>query len=197
MEDPILMERLDFQSRPTDAEKSTPNPRAFAIGTGAVFQTVGVLQMLAGCFVWALSAYFHQPSPDPAAQWYDFLDTRFGAAMVTLGLLAGTLHGLILAAVGSGLQGERPGSGRLSVAANVVALALYLIIAGALAMRASWWSVLVPGAMCLWTAVLLILALTSADVLRRSPPPPDVNRATPEIMEEHRRRREERLRNFD
>lgn len=191
------MERTDLQSWPTDALKSTPNPRAFAIGTGAVFQTFGVLQMLTGCLIWGLSAYFHQPSPDPAAQWYDFFDTRFAAAMGTLGLLAGTLHGLILAAVGTGLQGERAGSGRLAVAANVVALALYLVIAGALVMRASWWSVLVPGAMCLWTAVLLLLALKSADVLRRSPPPPDVNRATPEIMEEHRRRREERLRSFD
>lgn len=191
------MDPMNAQAPADDAPVSARNPRAFAVGCGAVFQTVGVLQMLAGCCVWGLSAYVQQPSAEPAAQWYDFLDSRFTAAVWTLGLLAGVLHGLLLAAIGTGLQGERPGSGRLAVAANIVALLLYLGLAVSLAIRAAWWSVIPPGAMGLWTLLLLILSLRSNALLRQFPPPPDLNRATPDIMEEHRRRREERLRTLD
>ncbi len=179
-------------------EAAEPNPRAFAIGTGVVFQTVGVCLALAACILWALSQKWIAPTDAPAANWWEFFSTRFVPAVWTIGILTSFVYGLALAATGIGLQGERPGSARLAVGVNAAAAAAFAAMAILLVVREGRFTLLVlPVFMALIGVGLLVLSTGCVSTFRQFPPPPDLNRATPEMLEEHRRKREERYRSLD
>jgi len=191
-------QRADNQGDESILSGAEPNPRAFAIGTGVVFQTVGVILALTGCSIWGLRGYVTAPVDQPAPNWLDFFSIRFGEALWTLGLATTFLHGLALAAVGVGLQGERPSAGKLAVATNCAAGLIYAGMAAALILRESRFAMsLIPLMMFAFAGVMLALAIKSASALRAFPPPPDLSRATPEILAEYRRQREQRLRELD
>jgi hypothetical protein len=170
------------------------NPRAFAIGTGAVLQTVGTLLALGGCCLWSTSNYFLRPADVPAARWSDFLFANPIAAAWTIGMLTSFVGGIGLIAAGVGLQGERASSGRIALFVSgtmtliFVGVALWLVIA-----HAAYLTAITPLALAVICGFLFALSGHSAAILKRFPPPEDLSRATPEILEEHRRRREERI----
>ena len=177
----------------------SPSPRAFAIGTGVAFQTMGSIHAFIAILVWAISAWILPRASRPAAQWTDFLEREnLPAALITILVLVSLVGGLALIAAGVGLQGERRRSGTvamivcgLMVPCYVVVAIIYLLALGRLLTAIGVFALAIPG------GFLFMLAGYSASILRRFPPPPDLNAATPELLEEFRRKRLERLKHYE
>lgn len=187
--------RQNQESSPTPE----PSPRAFAIGTGAVFQTIGLLMVLAACIAWAISAFAIKSNTQPASKWSDFLrEPYLASALLTLALAATLIGGLALLAVGVGLQGERRNSGRAAMIATGFVTTAYLLVSVLyvvglqLYVRAIFFLLL-----GLASVVLFMLAGHSASILKKFPPPPGLNDATAELLEEFRQKRLERLKHYD
>lgn len=164
----------------------TPSlPRAFTRGSGAVFQVVGAILAFGSCCWWSFGGpaggrLVTDGDPRSFAQVVRAADAPQIWAMA--GVCAAFTGGMALAALGLGLQAERRGA---AVAASWVAgLSAVFWIAHFLAALFSdqtigrlLWTIIMA---LVWTACL-VLALVSADELRRLPPPPDLGRAPPDL----------------
>jgi hypothetical protein len=181
-----------------DPQSADPNPRAFAIGTGVVLQTVGTILALGSCCLWSTSSLYMRPAGAPADRWRDFFFADPVAAGWTVGVLTSFVGGIGLIAAGVGLQGERPGSGRFAMGVTGGMAAVFALLAGWLIVAEKAYGLAVmPAVLAGVCGFLFALCGHSASVLRRFPPPADLSRATPEILEEYRRKREQRIREMD
>lgn len=179
-----------------NGKEKAPSPRAFAIGTGVVLQTAGILFVVGAFCCWGLSSLVEKPAKVPETRWMDYLaGDRLPAAALTLGIVVALVGGLGMLAAGVGLQGERPSSGWIASVVTGVTAALYWVLCGVLLVKVGS----VVGAIATATlgavmSCLFALSWRSASVLRRFPPPADQSVVTEEFLEEHRRAREERRR---
>jgi hypothetical protein len=177
--------------------KEPPNPRGFAMATGAMFQSIGCILMLGGCCLWSFSPRLVAPDADPPEAWIGHFVDRGSAVAWTVGVVVSFIGGLALAAVGMGLQGERPSSGRLSVIVTALLAVVFAAIAIVLVVREDRWGVAtIPLILAGGMALLLLFALRSTYLFKRYPPPAHTE-ATDEIMEEIRRKRQERRKYYD
>ena len=177
----------------------TPSPRAFAIGTGVAFQAVGAVLVFAACVAWGISAWTAPKASTPLSNGTEFFrGEHLPSALMTVALLTTFVGGGGLLAVGVGLQGERPSSGRAAMLASGAMAACYFIIAVSYVVALGRiFSALIVFALGLLAAVLFMLAGHSASILRQFPPPADLNAATPELLEEFRQKRLERLKHYE
>ncbi len=174
----------------TDDAPPTPArldpPRAFAQGVGVVLQGLGALMALTNCCVCSLAGLWDpnvtshearqiiaadpQVISDPGSY---LRDPVRAAAAVTI--LAATIGGMALAALGLGMQADRPRPAYGALVANIV-LGIVLLAAGAgLWIGDAGWALRSWHAM-LTLATLLALPFTIAavrQVLRHPPPPVD------------------------
>ena len=178
---------------------SFPSPRAFAIGTGVAFQTIGSIYAFIAILAWAISAWILPRASGPAAQWTDFLaHENLPAAMITILILVSFVGGLALIAAGVGLQGERRRSGIVAMTVSGLMVPCYVVVAIILLVALNRiFTAIGILVLALPAGVLFMLAGYSASILRKFPPPPDLNAATPELLEEFRRKRLERLKHYD
>jgi len=177
-----------------DASKSTTSPRAFAIRTGQLCQTLGMTFLFGACCLWSLSGRLVTQADQPAKRWTDYLTgDRLPAAVLTLDLIVTLLGGLGLLAAGIGLNAERRGSGTVAaVTAGAMSLA-YWASCLTLAMYAgSWAATLTAAAFGVVATILFLLSLHSTAILRQFPPPTDQNVVTDEFLERYQRERRER-----
>lgn len=181
------------------SESSPPSPRAFAIGTGVVFQSVGGMLAFAALVAALISPWTIPRSEKPVEQWFQFFEKdHLPYAMAAIVIITSLIGGLAFVAVGLGLQGERPSSGRVAMVAAGLIGAAYLGVACVfLFLLNRPFSMIVPTVLTLICIALFLLAGQSASILRQCPPPPDLNVATPEILEEFRQKRLERLKQFE
>jgi hypothetical protein len=187
-------------ARSTDLKtESVASPRAFAMGSGLVFQTVGGLLVFAACLIWGISAWTIPKASTPLANWIDFFrGENLPSALMTIALLTSFVGGLALLAVGLGLQGERPSSGRAAMITSTLMAACYLVVAIAYAFALGRiFSALIVFALTVLAFLLFMLAGHSSAILRRFPPPAGLNDATPELLEEFRQKRLERLKHYE
>ena len=180
--------RKDGSSPPVD---EPPSATAFATGTGAVFQSVGVIFVLGVFLFWVLTTYFIPPSAEGGAHWSDDLrGDRLSAALLTFGVAATIVGGLGLIGAGIGLQGERPSSGNMAMLVTGVLMIVYwsncaLFFFG----TESWIGTLLSGGFAVAGTLLFALALRSAAILRQFPPPPGHNVVTDEFLDQIRSQR--------
>jgi hypothetical protein len=176
-----------------------PSPRSFAIGTGVAFQTVGGVLVFAACLVWGFAAWTAKKSSTPLENWTDFFrGEHLPTALMTIALLVTLVGGASLLAVGVGLQGERPSSGRAAMVASGLMAVGYFVVAVTYVVAAGRiLAALIVFALGLLVAVLFMIAGQSASVLRKFPPPSDLSAATPELLEEFRQKRLERLKHYE
>ena len=169
------------------------------MGSGFVFQTVGGLLVFVACLIWGISAWTVPKASTPLANWTDFFrGENLPSALMTIALLISFIGGLALLAVGLGLQGERPSSGRAAMLTSALMAACYLAVAIAYAVALGRiFSALIVFALAGLAVFLFMLAGHSSAVLRQFPPPPDLNDATPELLEEFRQKRLERLKHYE
>lgn len=187
---------------PGEAELSSSpvtSPRAFAIGTGVVFQTAGGILLFGACLFWGITAWAVPSVSKPLANWTDFFrGEHLPSALMTVALLGTLLGGAALLAVGVGLQGERPSSGRAAMLVTALLTVCYVIVAVTYVVALGHYlAAFVVIALGLLSAVLFMLAGHSASILREFPPPADLNAATPELLEEFRQKRLERLKHYE
>ncbi len=168
--------------------EAATSPRAFAIGTGYLFQSVGIIFLLGGCCSWALIGYLVEQATVPSAHWTGyFLTERMPAAVLTVCLAVTVIGGVGLVGVGIGLQGEQRGSGRAAV---MLCCCMALVYWGATTLLAigtdSWSYTLTAAAFGVVSILLLLLASRSASVLRRFPPPLDQHVVTDDDVTAYR-----------
>lgn len=176
-----------------EPESTADSPRAFAVRTGQLCQTVGVAFLLGACCLWSFGGRLVQKADHPPEHWTGYLaGDRLPAAILTIDVAATLIGGIGLLAAGIGLCGERPGSGTFAAIVNSVLSLVYWLSCAVLAVKAgSWPGSLTAAAFALVTTALLLLSLHSAAVLRRFPPPADQNVVTEEFIERHSRRHRE------
>ncbi len=160
------------------------SPWAFAIGTGFVFQSVGVVLLLGSCCFWSISGHLVEPAAQPTQQWTDhFHGDHLPIALLTVAVVTTVVFGAGLIGVGIGLQGERAGSGTAAVLLTATISVIYWVCCAALWFQAgAIQSVVVSGVFAVVASVFLFLSLVSRSVLRRFPPPPDQNVVTEEML---------------
>lgn len=181
------------------SDSSTPSPRAFAIGAGVVFQSVGGILALAALVAALISPWAIPRSEKPVEQWFQFFEKdHLPYAMAAIVIITSLIGGLAFVAVGLGLQGERRSSGRVAMVTAGLIGATYLGVACVfLFLLNRPFSMIVPTILTLICVALYLLAGHSASILRQFPPPPDLSVATPEVLEEFRQKRMERLKQFE
>ncbi len=178
-----------------DPKEQTESPRAFATGTGAVCQLVGIVYMIITAIYWFASGRLHLPirdGIDNVAEY--FKPENIVLAAATLNVLVGFAGGLSLAAFGIGLQGERRtgGIGALVTAALLI-LANVIGVVCCVAYGPAWFAVIIFTLTAGANTIIFLLAGHSASVLKKYPPPPDQSVVTDEWIEEyHQKRREKR-----
>ncbi len=168
-----------------------PSPRAFAIGTGFVLQTIGTIFIGGSCVFWWLSGRLVAPTTAPGESWLNHLSgDRLPAALGALCILTGVVGGIGLIAAGMGLQGERPSSGRVAIVVTGSMAGIFWLLCFALAFKAdAWLAAVVPGALGLVLTVLVLFAAHSTTILARFPPPADQSVVSEEFLAEHASRR--------
>ncbi|MFQ5494268.1 MAG: hypothetical protein ACE5EX_02710 [Phycisphaerae bacterium] len=181
--------RPDESSSQELSDGQLPSPRAFAVGTGFVFQSVGMVFLLGACCLGSLSDRLVKPADDPGVRWVDYLrGEEMPAAVATIALATTLIGGIGLIGTGIGLRGERPGSGPAAVVVTTIMTAVYCWASVVLTLKApSLAAGLTATVLALLSTGLLILALRSAWVLRRFPPPQDQNVVTDEWLDQQRR----------
>ena len=182
---------------PSD-EPRRSSPRAFAIGTGRVLQTAGVLLFVGAFVLWAFGhRWIPRFSPPPVCLADYFKGPNFVRMVVGLNLAAAIIGGLGLFAAGIGLAGEQRGSGRAAIGFTGLLAAFYIVSALAFVWETAWFAAGVASLIALGMGILLLLALDSAATLRRNPPPLDQSAVTDEVLERLRRERDERRKKHD
>ncbi len=183
----------------TTVSEPKQSPRAFAVGTGFVFQLVGIAFLASACLGGVAGAFIAEPASTPVTRWIDHLkgDSPL-AGLLTLGIVVGFVGGAGLIGVGVGLQGERPSSGRNAMIVSAPLALAYWALAGiVLSVAGEWLPTTLLSVFALVSTISFLLAGHSAALLRKYPPPKDLTDATPEIMEEFQRKREERISQYD
>lgn len=163
---------------PENASTAQASARKTVQAVGQAFQAVGALFVLGSCLVWVLSAWTFRAAKRPPSHWLEYLSgEHLPAAALTVGIFTTLVGGIGLGAVGMGLQGERPTSGRAAVVVTTVLAGLYwgLFFLLLLAPAGSWLFALVAAVLAVGSTILISLAAHSADLLRRFPPPTDQN----------------------
>ncbi len=184
---------------PTNHDTEQDNPRAFVTGTGFVLQGAGMVFMLGACGVWLFSAFFIDKADAPVETWTDYLNSSSSAAAyITLGLVTCLVGGIGLAAVGVGLQGEKPSSGYWAMGVTGIMAGLFGALSATLFLREGFWGIgLVAASLLVGSIGLFMLACYSSGILKKHPPPPDLNDFTDELLDEYRAKRDERRKKYD
>ena len=177
---------VDNDGAPHPDDQSPPSPRAFAIGTGIVFQSVGTIFLLGACCFWSFSGHLVRPAAEPAERWTDhFARDRLPAAAVAIGVATTLVGGIGLVAAGVGLYGEQRSSGRVALAVTGGMGASYWVLFALLIIKVgSWSAAAVAAVFAIITTILFLLAGHSASTLRRFPPPPDQNAVTEPLLQD-------------
>ncbi len=176
---------------PEDTPVEPPSPRASAISVGYAFQSIGLVLMMGACCFGALSGSILPTNDQPMDPWAEFFSPEvvIGAAL-TIGTLTSGIGGVALFAVGIGLQGEHPQSGRVGVAVTVTMTLIYAAVAATLLWRTQLSVASIAAVVfVVGSLILLSLAAHSARVLKLHPPPEDRSTVTEEQLEEMRDRR--------
>ena len=179
---------------PEDTPAEPPSPRASAISVGYAFQPIGLVLMMGACCFGALSGSILPKNDPPIDPWAEFssLEVLIGAAL-TIGTLTSGIGGVALLAVGIGLQGEHPQSGRVGVAVTTTMTLIYVMVAATLLWRTQLSVASITAVVFVVCSVILLsLAAHSARVLKLHPPPADRSAVTEEQLEEMRDRRRRR-----
>ena len=169
-----------------DVPRDAASPRAFAVGTGAILQVVGMLLFLSTICVCAFAGQWdkvlsrsevlerHQQNQTLAWSVGDLIDEPARAGMMLLSMFM-TVGGLAMTVFGFGLQAQKRRSALGALLTMLLAL-LVLIVAGI----GLWMDAASPLAR-LWHAglSLLVLALTLLTInafkqMQVHPPPPDL-----------------------
>jgi len=185
---------------PSQADSGrTPSPRAFAIGTGVAFQTVGGVLVIIAIVAGIISVWVVPKASAPLSNWIDFFGKEhLPSALMTIATLNTLIGGLAMMAAGVGLQGERRSSGRVAMLVSGLMISCYfVIIITYIVATGRILPALIVFLLYLVTTIMFALARVSATELRKFPPPPDLNAATPEILEEFRQKRLERLKHYE
>ena len=178
----------DAPKTPDAQEADSPSPRAFAIATGFVFQSVGMMSVLGVCCFWSLTTYFVPPDAGSGTHWMENLSgERLASALVTIGVAVSLVGGMGLIGVGVGLQAEQPSSGWAAmIVTSILAMTYWVVCALFVFKVGSWSGGIVSGLFAAAITVLFALSTHSAGILRRFPPPPNQNVVTDEFLEQHR-----------
>lgn len=182
------------QANSEAAPETGSTERAFARGSGLVFQTVGVAVLLASIGVLWVCGLLHKSTSETPTRWLDhFQGETLPAAILAIGAWSGIVGGLALATAGLGLQAERTDAARFGVIAAVFLVAIYWAATAVWLTQTGHWFFALPAALVgLGMMFLAGLARRSLLVLRRFPPPPDRNIVTDEVLEQWRAEREKR-----
>ena len=169
-----------------ETEKAVP-PRALAMGTGVVLQTVGLVLFLSTCCVCALAGQWdHVPSRselllrgagegDVGKSLPDLFREPAGASMMLLSMFM-TVGGLAMMVFGLGLQSQKRHSASGALLTMVLALlVLSLSGVGLWAGGAAAPALLWHGALCLVVLALTPLTIAAWRQMRAFPPPPDLH----------------------
>ena len=159
------------------------NPRAFAQASGAVFQVVGPVLMLSSCCLFSLLGLIQEQADQPIGSFRDWLTVATPPQIIGgLDVLFSTIAGMMLLAVGIGLQGDHPSAGRHAlIVTTLLAVGWWGSFLGFMLLGGRWWQILLSLLLAAGATLLFLLAGTSARVLRMHPPPPDANVATPDL----------------
>lgn len=177
--------------REANGDERLENPRAFVTATGFVFQTVGGVHLALGVAYLLASGLFGggterraRPSGDDAVR------RNWVATATTVGTLAALAGGMALAALGVGMQGERPGTARWGMVACGLLTGIGLTSALLFGLSGSAWGrmLLAAGHGCA-NGVLFLLAGHSRTILKKFPPPADQNVVDDAWLEAHAQRR--------
>ncbi len=171
-----------------------PSPRAFATGTGFVFQIVGFGLFLGACCLWSFSGRVFQEASRTVPNWLTYLSgAEAGRALATIGVVTTFLSGLGMVAAGLGLQGERPRSGLAAMIATGLPAAIQAAVCILLIRETgSWISGLVPGLLAILGLVMFLLAGHSRQILRSFPPDPNQSVVSDDFLKELARKRRDR-----
>jgi len=121
-----------------EPESTANSPRAFAVRTGQLCQTVGIAFLLGACCLWSFSGRLVQKADHPPEHWTGYLaGDRLPAAILTIDVAATLIGGIGLLAAGIGLCGERPGSGTFAAIVNSVLSLVYWLSCAVLAVKAA------------------------------------------------------------
>ncbi|RIK69356.1 MAG: hypothetical protein DCC65_01030 [Planctomycetota bacterium] len=159
------------QSDISEPTPPAPSPRAFCHATGFVYQGAGMLLALGACCWWSFSGRIHDEVAIEAAAapaWRSPAHWAMGGVTLTF------LGGLAIAALGIGMQNDRPPS---AVWARRVTLALAVffwayLVAALLLLPGSLGRIVTPGMMAILWTVLHLLAGVSHEEMKRNPPDP-------------------------
>lgn len=166
-------------------------PRAFAQGTGFVFQIVGFILMAGGCCLASLSGWIQGEqvrAPGSVVEWVR--QSPPGQLIAAVNIVVTALAGLGLVVFGLGLHQERPGSGGGAVATTVVlTVSWWATTAAAILAAPSPTRIALNAALALGATLLLVMALAARRELQVHPPPPD-EPVTEEFLKQFERRRE-------
>jgi len=164
------------ESSPASTD-SSPSPRVFCQATGFIYQGVGVVLMLGSCCFWSFSGRVQdEAKPTEAGRVVveaakDFAPQQYWAMGAVVLLFAG---GLAIAALGLGLQHERPASAswaKWTTLALAIYFWAYLWMATLVWERATARIALAAIMALAWT-VLFLLAGSSVAEMRKNPPDP-------------------------
>ncbi|NOT00552.1 MAG: hypothetical protein HOP29_07980 [Phycisphaerales bacterium] len=177
--------------RETDGGDRDGHPRAFVTATGFVFQAAGGVHVAMGVVYLLASGLYGGDSGTRAVATGDAAEPlKISATVTTVGTLAVLAGGMALAALGVGMQGERPGSARWGMVASGLLAGIGLGSAVLFAMPGSAWgrAILAIGHGCA-NGVLFLLAGHSRSILKEFPPPADQNVVDDAWLEAHAQRR--------
>jgi len=159
----------------TDDETVEPIKRPVCRGTGFLFQSVGALFALATCCLW------------PAAHWWQnysttatggisidpLRDSTVAQRFAMGGVAISFLGGMLLVALGLGLQHDRLRTGRWPMVVTAAGAAYFWVYFGfCVAEFPAAFSIALLAALSIVWTVLFVLAGVSAEELRRIPPTP-------------------------
>jgi lysylphosphatidylglycerol synthetase-like protein (DUF2156 family) len=178
--------QTDEHQTPTE-----PSLRAFASGTGLVFQYTGFAYLGIAGFYWFASGRLDPPSAVPVETLADyFAPANVTFAITTANVLAGVVGGLAVFALGLGLQAEKR---QAAIGGIIVSLILELITTTSAVLfitaADAWGRAVVVAIISLMNIVLLMLAGRSLVILNAHPPPPDDNEVDSAWIEEYHRNR--------
>ena len=164
----------------TNTPPTTPPPRAFCQATGFIYQAVGVFLSVGACCYWSFSGRIQDEARPagvsegvraPVELSRDAKPEQFWAMGAVVLLFVG---GLAIAALGLGLQHDRPAAAKWAKWTTLV-IAIYFwaylgmavfVLPGAVA------RIVLPAIMALVWTVLFLLGGVSAEEMRKNPPDP-------------------------
>lgn len=167
-------------------EASTPpSPRAFAQASGLVLQVIGVILALGTCCWWSFAGLTDErirPTSQPDSL-RDIVRASDGSRLWSMSAVCVSfVGGLALAALGLGLQAEKRRSGAAaSAVAGMGALFWFAYFGYALTYGAGIGSLVWSLLMLVAWGLCAVLAVISADELRRNPPPADLGKAPADL----------------